>query len=292
MIPKEVLKKIRRIQITTSRMVTDVFAGQYQSVFKGRGMEFDEVREYLPGDEIRSIDWNVTARMGHPYVKKFVEERELTVMLLVDASMSCRFGSVQQLKSQRAAELCSVLAFSAIRNNDRVGLIIFTDRIEKFVPPRKGLRHVLRVIREALYFQPQAKGTNIANAIEYLNRITPRRTVSFVISDFFDYNFKQPLSIANKRHDVIAFTITDPREINLPDVGIMRLSDAETDDDTVVDTSDRHFRAQYNQKALERIKERQKLFRSINVDCVDIRTDLPYSQELIAFFKMRERKRA
>ena len=290
MIPKEVLKKIRRIQITTSRMVSDVFAGQYQSVFKGRGMEFDEVREYQPGDEIRSIDWNVTARMGHPYIKKFVEERELTVMLVLDASMSCHFGSVKQLKSQLAAELCSVLAFSAIQNNDRVGLIIFTDKIEKFIPAKKGLRHVLRVIREALYFKPEGKGTDIPLALEYLSRITRRKAICFLISDFFAKDFKKPLSIANKRHDAVAITITDRREIELPRVGIIRLSDAETGESVVLDTNDANFRRQYNQDALARIKERQKLLRSINVDNIDIRTDVPYMQELIRFFKMRERR--
>lgn len=290
MVPKEILKKIRRIQITTSRMVTDVFAGQYQSVFKGKGMEFYEVREYLPGDEIRSIDWNVTARMGHPYVKKFVEERELTVMLLLDASMSCRFGSVKQLKNQLAAELCSVLAFSANQNNDKVGLIIFTDKIEKFIPPRKGLRHVLRVIREALYYEPEAKGTDISLALEYLNRVTRRKTITFIISDFFDENFKNLLSISNKRHDIVAVTITDPREVDLPDVGIIRLSDAETGEDFIVDTSDSNFRRQYRQNSLQRIKERQSLLRSINVDNIDVYTDRPYTMELIKFFRMREKR--
>ena len=290
MIPKDVLKKIRRIQITTSRMVTDVFSGQYQSVFKGRGMEFDEVREYQPGDEIRSIDWNVTARMGHPYVKKFVEERELTVMLLLDASMSCRFGTSKQLKSQLAAELCSVLALSAINNNDRVGLIIFTDKVEKFVPARKGLRHVLRVIREALYFQPEGKGTNIVSALEYLNRITKRKAITFIISDFFDTNFKQRLSIVNKRHDVVAVTITDPREINMPDVGLVKLNDAETSENFTIDTSDANFRKKYNQDALRRIGERQRLLRSVNVDHIEVSTDAAYMKELIKFFKMRERR--
>lgn len=290
MIPKEVLKNIRRIQITTSRLVTDVFAGQYQSVFKGRGMEFDEVREYLPGDDVRSIDWNVTARMGRPYVKKFVEERELTVMLLLDASMSCRFGSVKQMKSRLAAELCSLLALSATRNNDRIGLIIFTDRIEKFVPPRKGLRHVLRVVREALYFKPEGKGTDISLALDYLNRVTKRRTVSFMISDFFDSGYKSLLATANKRHDMVALTITDPRETALTDIGIVRLDDAETGESFLVDTGNSFFRKRYKEDAEERIKERKKLLGSINVDTVDIRTDLPYEKELIRFFKSRERR--
>ena len=290
MIPKEILQKIQRIQITTSRMVTDVFAGQYQSVFKGKGMEFYEVREYLPGDEIRSIDWNVTARMGHPYVKKFVEERELTVMLLLDASRSCRFGSVKQLKNQLAAELCSVLAFSAIKNNDKVGLIIFTDKIEKFVPPRKGLRHVLRVVREALYYEPEGKGTDISLALEYLNRVMKRKAITFLISDFFDKEFKKVLSVSNKRHDIVAVTITDPREIDLPDVGIIKLNDAETDEDFLIDTSDPDFRRQYRKDGLQRIKERERLLRSINVDNIDIYTDAPYTKELIKFFRTRERR--
>lgn len=271
-------------------MVTDVFAGEYHSVFKGRGMEFDEVREYLPGDEIRSIDWNVTARMGHPYVKKFVEERELTVMLLLDASQSCHFGSVRQLKNQLAAELCSVLAFSAIQNNDRVGLIVFTDKIEKFIPPRKGLRHVLRVIREALYLKPQGRGTDISMALEYLSRVIKRRAIAFVISDFFDEGFKNRLSVSNRRHDIIALTITDPREIDLPDVGIVKLNDAETGESFYIDTSNLKLRSQYKEDGLRRIKERQRLFRSINVDNIDIRTDIPYTTELIKFFKMRERR--
>ena len=290
MIPKEMLQKIRRIQITTSRMVTDVFAGQYQSVFKGRGMEFYEVREYLPGDEIRTIDWNVTARTGRPHVKKFIEERELTVMLLLDVSRSCRFGSVTKLKNQLAAELCSVLAFSAIQNNDRVGLIIFTDKIEKFVPPRKGLRHVLRVIREALYYEPEGKGTNISLALEYLSRVTKHKAIAFIISDFFDKEFKNLLSVSNKRHDIVAVSITDPREVDLPDVGIIKLSDAETGEDLLIDTSDSNFRMQYKKDGLQRIKERGRLLRSTNVDNIDIYTDMSYTKELIKFFRMRERR--
>lgn len=292
MIPKEVLKKIRHIQITTSRMVNDVFSGQYQSVFKGRGMEFDEVREYQPGDDIKSIDWNVTARTGVPHVKKFVEERELTVMLLLDGSGSCHFGSVKQLKSQLAAELCSVLAFSAIRNNDRIGLMIFTDRVEKFVPPRKGLRHVLRIIREALYYKPKGKGTDIAQALEHLNRISRRRTISFIISDFFASDFERFLAIANKRHDMIAVTITDPREMDLPKVGILKLDDAETGESVIVDTTNTGLRNSYRQASEARIQDREKMLRSINVDNINVRTDAPYTKELIKFFKMRERRLA
>lgn len=290
MLPKEILQNIRRIQITTSRMVTDVFSGQYHSVFKGRGMEFDEVREYQPGDDIRSIDWNVTARMGHPFVKKFVEERELTVMLLLDKSGSCSFGSVRQLKNQLSAEVCSVLAFSAIRNNDKVGLIVFTDRIEKFVPPKKGISHVLRVIREALYFEPESTGTDINAALEYLNRVTLRRSVAFVISDFFAPDYKKTLSVANRRHDVVAMTVTDPRELELPATGLITLDDPETGESRTVDTSDAAFRRSYAQRSRARVKARQDLFRSLGVDSVDIATDREYARSLFAFFRERERR--
>ncbi len=288
MIPKEILKKIRKIQITTSRMVSNTFAGKYHSVFKGRGMEFHEVREYLPGDEIRTIDWNVTARTGHPFIKKFIEERELTVMLLLDMSGSAFFGSSNQLKVQLAAELCSVLAFSAIQNNDKVGLIIFTDRIEKFIPSRKGLRHVLRVIREALYFKPQGKGTDINLALDYLSHLTKRKTISFLISDFLAKDFKASLAIANRRHDIVGVTITDPREIELDDIGIVRFSDKETNQERVVDTGSSTFRKNYKIKAQERIKARTTLFRSLGVDSIDIYTDKPYEKELVKFFKLRE----
>jgi uncharacterized protein (DUF58 family) len=291
MIPKEILREIRRIQITTSRMVTDVFAGQYQSVFKGQGMEFHEVREYSPGDEIRSIDWNVTARTGNLFVKKFVEERQLTVMLLLDMSASSYFGTSEQLKMQLAAKLCSLLAFSAIKNNDKVGFIAFTDRIEKFIPPRKGIGHVLRVIREALYFKPQGLGTDITIALEYLNRVTTRKTVTFIISDFLSPDFKKMLAVANKRHDIVAITITDPRELELPDIGLVKLFDPEKKRDFILDTSDKKLRQEYARKNQQRIKERDTLFRSLHVDNIDVRTDIPYSQSLLKFFKTRERRR-
>ena len=290
MIPKEILQQIRRIQITTSRMVTDVFAGHYHSVFKGKGMDFDEVREYQPGDDIRSIDWNVTARTGHPFIKKFTEERELTIMILLDISGSSYFGTVNKLKSRLAAELCSVLALSAVKNNDKVGLIAFTDRIEKFVPPRKGLRHVLRIIREALYFEPEGKGTDIPGALEHLNRVINRRAVTFVISDFYDKDFKKSLSIANKRHDIVALSITDPRELDLPDIGIINLEDAETGKGFLVDTSSSTVRKDYFINSKRIFDERQRLLRSINVDHIDIRTDIPYAHELYKFFRMRERR--
>jgi len=290
MIPKETLKKIRRIQITTSRMVTDVFAGHYHSVFKGQGMEFEEVREYQPGDDIRSIDWNVTARTGHPFVKKFREERELTIMLLLDMSASSYFGTVNKLKSQVAAELCSVLAMSAIKNNDKVGLIAFTDKIEKFVPPRKGLSHVMRIIREAIFFKPEGRGTDIPAALEYLNRTTSRRTVTFFISDFFAEDYKRPLAVANKRHDIIAVSVTDPREIDMPDIGIVNLEDAETGRSFLIDTSSFAVRKKYNLDAVSMHAQRDQIFRSVNVDHINIRTDEPYTGALYKFFKMRERR--
>ncbi|MBI5150338.1 MAG: DUF58 domain-containing protein, partial [Candidatus Omnitrophica bacterium] len=237
MIPRELLRKVRRIEITTSRLVTDLFAGEYHSVFKGQGIEFEEVREYQTGDDIRTIDRNVTARTGKPHVKKYMEERELTVMILVDLSASCRFASRQMFKSQLATEIAATLAFSATRNNDRVGLMIFTDRVEKFIPPRKGLQHVLRIIREVLGYEPRGKGTDIVQALEYLNRVARRKTVTFVISDFLsdampatgkgDDGFKKILSVTNKHHDFIAVTLNDHREAEMPECGIIALQDAE-----------------------------------------------------------------
>ena len=276
MIPKDLFEKVRRIEITTKRLVTDVFAGEYHSVFKGRGMEFDEVREYQMGDDIRLIDWNVTARTGTPHIKKFVEERELTVMILFDASVSCQFGTARELKSKLAAEMAAVLAFSAVRNNDKVGLIIFTDHVEKFIPARKGLSHVLRVIREILYFKPQNRATDLTAPLEYLNKIASRKTVSFMISDFFEskvkktrtskdpaihFGFKQALAIANKRHDVVAITLNDPAECELPDCHLLQLEDAETGESVLVDSSNPFVREQYQRQAQRRLKERDILFR-------------------------------
>ncbi len=291
MLPKEIIKKIRRIEIKTSRMVSDIFAGQYHSVFKGRGIEFDEVREYQAGDEIRSIDWNVTARMGHPFVKKFVEERQMTVMLLMDASGSSFFGTKGQLKSELAAELCSVLAFSAIKNNDQVGLIIFSDRIEKFIPPRKGSRHVLRVIREVLFHKPQGKKTDIRCALDYLNNVMHKKTVSFLISDFFDCEFKKQLSITNKRHDLIAVTLTDPREQVLPENGIIRFEDAETQEVFMVDAANKSLRQAFAENSAKILAQREQVFKQAGVDVINIRTDVPYTKELVRFFRKREKKR-
>ncbi len=303
MIPKDLFEKVRRIEITTSRLVTDVFAGQYHSVFKGRGIEFDEVREYQWGDDIRTIDWNVTARTGIAHIKKFVEERELTVMIMVDASSSCQFGTVHALKSKLAAEIAAVLAFSAIRNNDKVGLIIFTDTVEKFIPPRKGLSHVLRVIREILYFKPQGRLTNLVVPLEFLSKVTTRKTVSFMISDFFDpglsgnrgthnrYTLKQALAIANKRHDLIAITLNDPREIELPDCGLVELEDAETGHKILVDAGSAGVRHKFKTDAIARLKDREILFRSVGMDHIDMTTDQPFHKALIKFFLNRRRRK-
>ncbi len=291
MIPREILRKVRRIEITTKRMVSDFFAGEYESVFKGRGMEFDEVREYQPGDDIRSIDWNVTARTGQPHVKKFVEERELTVMFLVDASASGQFGTVNKMKSELAAEICAVLAFSAIRNKDKVGLIIFTDVVEKFVPPKKGNIHVLRVIRELLYFRPTGTGTDISVALEYLNRVTTRRAVTFLVSDFLAEGYDKALRIANKKHDIIAIDISDPREMELPSIGYLQLTDAETGESMVVDTRDGNLRRELKSLKESETRERKRIFNAVGVDYIGISTDEPYVEPLMKFFKMRARRR-
>ncbi len=291
MIPPQVLRKIKRIQITTARKATELFAGEYKSVFKGRGMEFEEVREYMPGDEIRSIDWNVTARTGRPFIKKMVEERELTIMLLLDASKSNLFGTVNSLKRDLAAEVCAVLAAAAAKNNDKVGLMVFTDKVECFVPPRKGTKHVFKVIREALYFKPKGTGTDIAGCLRYLQRVTKKSTITFIISDFYAENLKKPLSIATKRHDIIAVHVADPRDTELPNVGIVRLRDPETGENFVLDTSNRSIRDSYREKALKKDEERKKLFYSVKVDRVLVNTAEPYEQALVNFFGMRKMRR-
>ena len=290
MLPKEILKKVRQIEIRTNREVTDVLGGQYHSVFKGQGMEFEEVREYLPGDEVRSIDWNVTARFGHPFVKKFKEERELTVMLLVDVSASGQFGSVRQTKNELAAELAAVLAFSAIRNNDKVGLIMFSDAIEKFVPPNKGRRHVLRVIREILAFLPRGRGTNLSRVLDYLNKVQRRRAVCFFLSDFQDNTFRKQLQVAGKHHDLIALSLRDPREETLPSIGLLELCDSETGERALIDTFDRNVREQFERESKTRRESLRQLFRSTAVDHVEIRCDQDYMLPLIRLFRLRERR--
>ena len=290
-IPDEIFAKIRSIQIKTSKLVTEMFAGEYKSVFKGRGMEFFEVREYQVGDDIRTIDWNVTAREGKPFVKKYVEERELTVMFLLDVSRSGYFGSVQNLKRDLGAEVCSVLAGSAMKNNDKVGLIAFTDKIEKYIPPKKGSRHVLRVIREMLYTEPEGKGTDIPLALEYLGKTTKQSTITFLVSDFYAENIKKPLSIANKKHDIVAVRITDPRDFNLPDVGIIKLDDPEKDTSYLVDTGQPSIRKEYQEQARIKEQERRNVFYSVNVDSINIDTSKDYSEELLHFFRTRKVRR-
>jgi uncharacterized protein (DUF58 family) len=297
MIPKDILEKILRIDITTNRLVTDVFAGAYHSVFKGRGMEFDEVREYQPGDDIRAIDWNVTARTGIAHIKKYVEERELTVMILVDASASVHFSSTNQMKNKLAAEIAAVLAFAAIRNNDKVGLVMFTDEPEIFISPKKGKSHVLRVIREILYFKPRAKATNLPKVLEYLTKVIRRRSTVFIISDFLDTNadyapMRKSMRIANQHHDLIAITLTDPREIGLPDCGLVELMDAETGAKKIIDTSNERLRKEYHAKADNLIKNRNYLFDTIGIDHIDISTDVPYKKALVSFFAQRRHRLA
>lgn len=290
MIPAEVLKKVRRIEIRTKKLVNDLFSGEYHSTFKGQGIEFEEVREYVPGDDIRLIDWNVTARAGHPFIKKFKEERELSVVLLVDASSSGRFGTKERFKSETAAELCALLAFSAIKNNDKVGMIIFTDTIERFVPPKKGRGHVLRLIRDILYFKPKGTGTNITGALEYFNRVIKRKSVVFLISDFLSEGYIKPLQIASKKHDIIAVKITDPRETKFENVGLLELEDVETGEVFVIDTGSSAFRKEFAARSNEDLTNIQRSFRMIDLDFIPVRTDESYITPLIKFFKKREKR--
>jgi uncharacterized protein (DUF58 family) len=290
MIKKEILKKIRNIHIRTNYMVNDIFAGEYESAFRGRGMEFEEVREYTPGDDIRGIDWNVTARFGHPFVKVFREERELTIMLMVDVSSSGLFGSYKQFKQELAAEIASVLAFAATKNNDKVGLIIFSDNIEKFIPPKKGKNHVWRVIKEVLEHNPVSTRTDITGALNYLNKVSRKKAVTFLLSDFISDNYEKALRIAGKKHDLISVSITDPRELSLPNVGIVELLDAETGEPVLIDTSDSGFRKGYSLLSQKNLNERFELFRSANIDYIDIRTNVPYIDPIMKFFRMREKR--
>src|SRR3954469_20799130 len=319
MIPREILKKIRQIEIRTNRLVSETLAGQYHSVFKGQGMNFDEVREYQPGDEVRTIDWNVTARMNHPFVKKFVEERELTLMLVVDVSGSGLFGSREQSKRELAAEIASVLAFSAIRNNDKVGLILFSDEVEKFIPPRKGRRHVLRVIREVLFFEPRRRGTDLNGALEFLLRVTAHRAIAVVISDFLGSpaaalrrsrsgtsRAARPQTMlleslaqasfamlrqANRRHDVVAVQVTDPRELELPALGRLVLEDAETGEIVEVSTGDARKRAAFAERQAKAQADIARVFRTAGIDAIQLRTDQSYTVTLGKFFETRERRR-
>ena len=290
MIPKELAKKIRYIEIYTNKAVNDSLAGEYESFFKGRGMEFEEVREYQAGDEIRFIDWNVTARRGEPYVKVFKEERELTVLFLVDLSASGAFGSTRQLKNEVAAEICALLAFSAIKNNDKVGLIIFTDHIEMFIPPAKGSTHVLRLIRDLLKFVPRRVSTDISGGIEYLGKVTNKKSVVFLISDFICEGFEKQMRLLSKQHDLIAVSIVDPRERKMPNVGLIRLEDAETGEIVMIDTSSQNVRKEYEKLGNAQKSRLRDLFRSIRVDHVEIYTGKDYLLDLLKFFRTRERR--
>ena len=290
MISTELARKIRILQITTRKVVNDVLAGEYTSVFKGRGMEFDEVREYMPGDDVRTIDWNVTARMDRPYVKRFVEERELTVYFLVDLSASGAFGSVKKLKNEIAAEFCALLSFSAVKNNDKVGLIVFTDRVELYVPPKKGTTHVLRLIRELLNFKPKAARTDIGGTLDYFGKVAKKRAVVFLVSDFQSEGFEKSMRIVSKRHDLVAVPVTDPREVRLPNVGLIELEDAETGEMVLVDTSSAAVRKQYERLGRERSERFRELFASMGVDRIEVMTDKDYVSRLVQFFRARERR--
>ena len=299
MIPREILKKIRQIEIRTNRLVTETLAGQYHSVFKGQGMNFDEVREYQPGDDVRAIDWNVTARMNHPFIKKFVEERELTVMPVVDVSGSGLFGSRDQSKRELAAEIASVLAFSAIRNNDKVGLLLFTDEVEKFIPPRKGRSHVLRVIREVLFSEPKRRGTDLVNALEFMGRVLPHKAIAVIISDFISpegggalpAQTQTALRMANRRHDVVAVHITDRYELELPALGRLILEDAETGEILEINTGHASSRDAFALRQQKQTGELARQFRSSGIDAIQLRTDEPYSAALGRFFENREKRR-
>ena len=288
---KEILKKIQRIEIFTNRLVNTVFAGEYESVFKGQGITFDEVREYQVGDEIRTIDWNVTARMGQAYIKQYVEERELVMMLVVDMSASTSFGSISETKAEIAAEIAALLAFSAIKNNDKVGLICFTDTVEHFVAPRKGKRHVLRVVRDILHFQPKQSGTNIETALAFVDRVLKPHSVVFLISDFKDTGYEKQLRLSSKRHSLTAITLQDRREVELPDVGLIELEDAESGETVVVDTRSEEARQLYTEINQRADAERRQVFRASQVDSIHIRTDEPYVKPIIQFFRQRASRR-
>ena len=287
---RAILKKIRRLELKTRGIVAETFSGQYRSVFKGRGMNFEDVREYQPGDEIRAIDWNVTARLGSPFVKKFTEERELMVMLIVDVSASGNFGSTSQSKRELAAEVACLLAFSAIRNNDKVGLLLFCDRLELFIAPKKGRSHTLRIIREILFFDPMGRGTDAAAALDHLNRIITRRAVVFLISDFQASDFSRELAVTAKRHDLIAIRIQDERESILPPIGLLTLEDAETGDQIEINAADSRVRAHFAQLAQSQLAETMRVLRRNRIDRIELRTGDDYLPALRSFFKQRERR--
>jgi uncharacterized protein (DUF58 family) len=285
------LKKVRKIEIKTKGLSNHIFAGEYHTAFKGKGMAFSEVREYQPGDDIRSIDWNVTARYNSPFVKVFEEEREMTVMLLIDVSASGNFGTQEQFKRELATELAAILAFSAINNNDKVGVIFFTDKVEQFIPPKKGKSHILRIIREVLAFQPTGKGTDIAGALEYFSAVIKKRSICFILSDFMSNEFDRPLKIASKKHDLVALRIHDTREDTLPNVGLVPMQDAETEKILFVDTSSKKVRDNFAKNRAQATAKLRKLFPASGVDLIDITTGTDYVKPLINFFKTRGKRR-
>ncbi len=289
-VSSDLLQKVRAIQIKTSHLVNDLMAGEYVSAFKGRGMEFSEVREYQPGDDVRLIDWNVTARMNQPYIKEFKEERELTLMLLVDVSSSGAFGSAGKLKNEVAAELASILAFTAIRNNDKIGLLVFSDRIEHYIPPKKGKAHVWNIIRTILDFNPEGRGTDLNLPLEYLLNVQKRKTVTFLISDFQSAGYENTLKLANQKHDIVALWIQDAREERLPDVGLLHLEDAETGETILIDTSDRAWVERYAALTRKAFAGQKRVLNAMNIDVVPIRTDGSLVEPLVRYFKMREKK--
>jgi len=290
MIPRQIMQKVKRIEIRTRGLVNDLFGGEYHSVFKGRGMTFSEVREYQPGDDIRLIDWNVTARTGSPFIKIFEEERELTVYLLVDISASGEFGSGQQLKREIGAEIAAVLGFSAIKNNDKVGLILFSDEIEKYVVPKKGKSHVLRVVRELLYTVPERTGTSLKNALDYLLKVAKRKSVVFIISDFLDQEYWSSLKVVNRKHDVIGIHLYDPAETNMPDMGLAKVEDPETGESFWVDTSSKDAQDRLRKEIQTRQEKFKKDAQKIGFDMIPIATDQDYVEPLMSFFRMREKR--
>jgi uncharacterized protein (DUF58 family) len=292
LIPKELLRKVRRIELRTQRLVDSLMGGEYHSAFKGRGMEFEDVREYVPGDEVRTIDWNVTARAGRPHVKSFKEERELTVLLLVDVSSSEFFGSAEQQKSEIIAEFAALIALAALRNNDKVGLALFSDRVERYVPPKKGRKHVLRVIRDLLAYEPESRGTDLSEALSFVGKVHRRRAVVFLLSDFIADDFERDLAAAKSRHDLIAVRVSDPREAAFPNVGLVTLSDAETGERMIVDTASAGFRERHAEEMTGLWKQQDDMFRSLKVDELAITTGKDYVAELSRFFRMREKRMA
>jgi uncharacterized protein (DUF58 family) len=286
----ELLQRIKTIQIKTNYLVNDIMAGEYVSAFKGRGMEFSEVREYQPGDDVRLIDWNVTARMNQPFIKEFKEERELTLMLLVDVSSSGEFGSAGKLKNEVSAEIASILAFAAIKNNDKIGLIVFSDKIEHTIPPKKGKAHIWNIIRTILDFKPEGKGTNLSLPLEYLLNVQKRKTTAFLISDFQDDDYETKLKLVKQKHDLVAISITDPREETLPDVGLIQLEDTESGESLLVDTSDSEMIRQYSEQVQVKKENRKTYFQSIGIDTIEIKTNKSLADPIIRYFKLREKK--